>query len=398
MKKRALAALLALILCISCFTPAGNAAAAVKQQDVEVQLINLMKQYCGTYWAQNYYGARQCKGFADMISDKLFGLTGGPGPYSDSRYYLPNAESRGYQKIGILAPGSCTAENLRALFLKARPGDYVQCVRYTGTQHSLIVADVHTTGVTFFDCNLKNLKASDLCACYFYDWQEIGTTFTRGCSLYRYSGYVANGTPSLLFNANGGTCATSSKAVAAGSAFGTLPTPERKGYKFDYWYIISCNTSREPDRYQVNANTVKTSLCDTVLFAHWTKDTGPCANGHSWSAPQTIAPTCTDNGYTLETCNVCDAARITRTTATPSKPATSAMPHASPRSSPPWATTMRWYPPRTPPTSRTGRSATCALAAAIPIPRSFPVNSVSSLICRKTPGTTPTCVKCFLTP
>ena len=112
MKKRALAALLALILCLSCFTPTGNAAAAVKQQDVEVQLINLMKQYCGTYWAQNYYGARQCKGFADMISDKLFGLTGGPGPYSDSRYYLPNAESRGYQKIGILAPGSCTAENL----------------------------------------------------------------------------------------------------------------------------------------------------------------------------------------------------------------------------------------------------------------------------------------------
>ena len=149
MKKRALAALLALILCISCFTPTGNAAAAVKQQDVEVQLINLMKQYCGTYWAQNYYGARQCKGFADMISDKLFGLTGGPGPYSDSHYYLPYAESRGYQKIGILAPGSCTAENLRALFLKAKPGDYVQCVRYTGTQHSLIVADVHTTGVTF---------------------------------------------------------------------------------------------------------------------------------------------------------------------------------------------------------------------------------------------------------
>ena len=87
-----------------------------------------------------------------------------------------------------------------------------------------------------------------------------------------------------------------------------------------------------------------------------------------------------------------------RTTATPSKPATSAMPHASPRSSPPWATTMRWYPLSPPPTSRTGRSATSALAAAIPIPRSFPVNSVSSLICRKTPGTTPTCVKCFLTP
>ena len=48
MKKRALAALLALILCISCLTPTGNAAPAVKLQAVEVQLINLIKQYCGT--------------------------------------------------------------------------------------------------------------------------------------------------------------------------------------------------------------------------------------------------------------------------------------------------------------------------------------------------------------
>ena len=311
MKKRALAALLALILCISCFTPAGNAAASVKQQDVELQLINLMKQYCGTYWYDYYLGATQCKGFADMISDKLFGLSGGPGPYSDNRYYLPNAESRGYKKIGLLTPGNCTAENLHALFLKAKPGDYVQCVRYTGTQHSLIIADVHTTGVTFFDCNLKD---SYLCASYFYDWSEIASTFTRGCSLYRYSGYVASDAPKVIFNANGGTCSTSSKNVPAGSTFGTLPTPERKGYKFDYWYIFSCNSGREPDRYKVNANTVKTSLCDTILFAHWSKDSGPCANGHTWSAPQTVAPTCTENGYTVETCSVCKTERITKIT------------------------------------------------------------------------------------
>ena len=312
MKKRALAALLALILCLSCFCIPSQAASSVKQEDVELQLINLMKQYCGTYWREYYYGATQCKGFADMIADKLYGLTGGPGPYSDSRYYLPNAESRGYKKIGILAPGDCTPENLRALFRKARPGDYVQCVRYTGTQHSLIVADVHTTGVTFFDCNLKG---SYLCASYFYDWEEVGATFTRGCSLYRYSKYVASDASRVIFNANGGTCSMTSKNVSAGSAFGALPTPERKGYKFDYWYVISCNSGREPDRYKVNANTVKTSLYDTIIFAHWTKDGGTCALlGHTWTKSKTVAATCTENGYDVERCSVCGETRNTNIT------------------------------------------------------------------------------------
>ena len=309
MKKRALAALLALILCLSCFCIPSQAASSVKQEDVELQLINLMKQYCGTYWREYYYGATQCKGFADMIADKLYGLTGGPGPYSDSRYYLPNAESRGYKKIGILAPGDCTPENLRALFRKARPGDYVQCVRYTGTQHSLIVADVHTTGVTFFDCNLKG---SYLCASYFYDWEEIASVFTRGFSLYRYGGYQVNTDPGLIFDANGGTCAVSFKSLAAGKAFGTLPVPERQGYDFDYWYIISGNSSREPDRIKVNANTIKTSLYDTVLFAHWTKSEGPCGKlGHTWTVEETVRPTCTEDGYTQKRCTVCGKTQIT---------------------------------------------------------------------------------------
>ena len=310
MKKRALAALLAIMMLLSCIgLPSSAAASTVKQQNVEVQLIDLMKQYCGTYFYQNYYGATQCKGFADMIADKLYGLIGGPGPYSDNRYYLPNAESRGYKSIGILTPGACTAENLRALFLKARPGDYIQCVRYTGTQHSLIVADVHTNGVTFFDCNLKG---SYLCASYFYDWEEIASVFTRGFSLYRYSGYQINGDPGLIFIANGGTCSVSFKSLSAGSAFGTLPTPERQGYDFDYWYIISGNSGREPDRIKVNANTVKTSLYDTVLYAHWTKNEGVCGQlGHTWTVDETVRPTCTEDGYTQKRCTVCGKTLIT---------------------------------------------------------------------------------------
>ena len=309
MKKRALAALLALILCISCLGLPSLAASPVTQQNVEIRLVELMSQYCGTYFYDNYLGAIQCKGFADMISDKLYGLYGGPGPYSDSRYYLPNAESRGYRKIGILAPGACSDENLHELFLQARPGDYVQCVRYTGTQHSLIVADVHTTGVTFFDCNLKG---SYLCASYFYDWEEIASTFTRGISLYRYTGYQINGDPGLIFDANGGTCATSRKPLAAGRAFGALPTPERKNYDFDYWYILSFNASRTPEVIRVNENTIKTSLYDTVLIAHWSENEGPCGLlGHTWTKAKTVAATCTETGYTLERCSVCGKTRNT---------------------------------------------------------------------------------------
>ena len=309
MKRRWLAALLALVLCISCFGTPVSAASAVRQEDVEVQLVTLMQQYCGTYFYDNYYGATQCKGFADMISDKLYGKVGGPGPYSDNRYYLPNAASRGYTSLGILSPGACSAENLRALFLKARPGDYVQCVRYTGTQHSLIVADVHTTGVTFFDCNLKG---SYLCASYFYNWEEIGSTFTRGCSLYRYSGYVVNDASRLVFDPNGGTCAMSVKTVSPGSAFGVLPTPERQGYSFDGWYMLSFNASRTPEQIPVNSATVKTSLYGTVLFARWVEDGGPCALlGHAWTKSRTVAATCTENGYTVEVCSRCSKVRDT---------------------------------------------------------------------------------------
>ncbi len=313
MKKRWIAALLALVLCISCLGTTGRAASTVKQENVEKQLIDLMKEYCGIRWYVNYLGAIQCKGFADMVSDKLYGLEGGPGPYSGNRYYLPDAETRSYTCLGILKPKACTTENLRILFMKAKPGDYVQCVRYTGTQHSLIVVDVHTTGVTFFDCNLKS---SYLCASYFCDWEEIGETFTKGISLYRFSGYKGRSTPCLIFNAKGGKCAMTSKNVTAGKAFGALPTPERKGYVFDYWYYLSFNATPEPDQIKVSASTIKTSYGGTHLYAHWTKDKGPCSLlGHTWTKSKTVKATCEGNGYVVERCTVCGRTRNTNITA-----------------------------------------------------------------------------------
>ncbi|MDO4557195.1 MAG: InlB B-repeat-containing protein, partial [Lachnospiraceae bacterium] len=52
---------------------------------------------------------------------------------------------------------------------------------------------------------------------------------------------VKDSTPSytVSFNANGGSCSTSSKTVRKGNLYGTLPTPARTGYTFLGWYTSS---------------------------------------------------------------------------------------------------------------------------------------------------------------
>lgn len=308
MKKRLAAILLVLALLISCFGGLSASAATYRQEDVERDLITLMEKYCGTYWYSNFGGAIQCKGFADMIFDDLFG-TGAPGPYSDSRYYLPYATSRGCTCLGILSRSECTPENLHALLSQALPGDYVQCVRYSGTQHSMIVVETTDTGITFFDCNLKS---SLLCASYTYSWDEVATYLTRGISLYRHNGYSPSTEYRLYFDANGGECELEYKTVMVGSHYGPLPTPERKGYIFDYWYIREFNSSRTPKEYVVTANSTKTAYSSTYLIAHWTVDEGPCSrDGHKWEYVMTEAPTCEEDGYDVELCSVCQKTRST---------------------------------------------------------------------------------------
>ena len=65
------------------------------------------------------------------------------------------------------------------------------------------------------------------------------------------------------FDANGGSCATSSRKVNEGSAIGTLPTPTRSGYDFVGWY-----TSRDGGTAPITAST--TIAKDTTYYAHWT--------------------------------------------------------------------------------------------------------------------------------
>ncbi len=314
MKTRWLAALVAFALIFSCFGTVGAASTVYRQEDVEQELLDLMAEYCGTYWRTNYLGAIQCKGFADMIFNELYG-TRGPGPYSGNRYELPEAESRSCIKLGVLSPSKSNYDSLKALLSQALPGDYVQCVRYTGTQHSMIVVETSDYGITFFDCNLKS---NLLCASYTYSWEEVATYLTRGISLYRHDGYVPTTEHHVYFDPNGGTCDTVSKPVSVGSAYGPLPTPEREGYVFDYWYVEEFNATTTPVEIRVTENSVKSAYANAYLKAHWTVDEGPCArDGHSWTNPELVAPTCEQDGYTKETCSVCNDTRNTEIVTAP---------------------------------------------------------------------------------
>ncbi|MGN1085351.1 MAG: InlB B-repeat-containing protein, partial [Lachnospiraceae bacterium] len=69
----------------------------------------------------------------------------------------------------------------------------------------------------------------------------------------------------VSFYANGGSSTASSKTVAYGSAFGTLPTATRSGYAFEGWY-----TEKEGGKKVTSSSIV--DVADNIkLYAHWKK-------------------------------------------------------------------------------------------------------------------------------
>ena len=66
----------------------------------------------------------------------------------------------------------------------------------------------------------------------------------------------------LKLDAKGGTVSNKSKTVYYYKAYGTLPTPTRKGYTFKGWYTQSGT--------KVSASTVHRQTSGRTLYAHWT--------------------------------------------------------------------------------------------------------------------------------
>ena len=68
----------------------------------------------------------------------------------------------------------------------------------------------------------------------------------------------------VTFDANGGSCSTSSKTVTYDSTYGTLPTPTRTCYTFNGWYSASSGGTQITSSTKVSTSSAKT------LYAQWT--------------------------------------------------------------------------------------------------------------------------------
>lgn len=91
-----------------------------------------------------------------------------------------------------------------------------------------------------------------------YDYD--GTPKKPTVSIYDNSVIVAT------FNANGGACAISTKAVKNGSLYGTLPNATRPGFTFNGWYDAETGGNR------IQSSTVVTRTTSHTLYAHWTEN------------------------------------------------------------------------------------------------------------------------------
>ena len=71
----------------------------------------------------------------------------------------------------------------------------------------------------------------------------------------------------VTFNAQGGSCSTTSKVVMDSSEYGTLPTPTRTGYLFLGWYTSTTSLNK------VTETTKVSSLGNHTLYAKWESKT-----------------------------------------------------------------------------------------------------------------------------
>ena len=111
----------------------------------------------------------------------------------------------------------------------------------------------------------------------------------------------------VTLNANGGSCSKSSITATYGKAYGTLPTPTRRGYKFAGWW-----TAKATGGKQVTASTVCQATGNFTLYARWTAlasytvtlnpNGGTCSKSSItvyYSQAYGTLPTPTRTGYTF---------------------------------------------------------------------------------------------------
>lgn len=275
--KRRITGILLVLTMILTMLPAFSvpaSAAQYTQPEIEEKLEKLIEKYEGTTWNDSYQGAIQCKGFADMIFDELFG-TGGPGPYHASAYYyLPSPHA--CYALGVMAPGYSASkeedvERIQQLLSQAAPGDYIQMHR-TGKDygHTMIVISVDATGLTVMDCNFVG---TNLVGVSHRSWYFMAL-YTDGISLYRHDGYTP-GNYTITYHANGGADSPEPETYPVGVAATISQTqPVYSGYTFLGW---SEDVSAQTAEYLPGGSCSIQE--NTTLFAVWTADRCDFADG-----------------------------------------------------------------------------------------------------------------------
>ena len=184
-KKKVISLLMSVILVIGCVFASELDVKAITRSEVTSQLNSLIGQYNGkTANSNQMYMGKQCKGFANWVFLKIFGVYIGPYPES-ANYKITNPNA---QTIGILEPGQLNLNSARELLKKGVPGDYIQVQRSTARgrgPHSMILAGVNDNGIEVFDCNSDGRNTIKK---YGISWSSFDTA-NRAMSLYRAHGY-----------------------------------------------------------------------------------------------------------------------------------------------------------------------------------------------------------------
>lgn len=92
---------------------------------------------------------------------------------------------------------------------------------------------------------------------------QAGGQYTADADIILYAVWEAN-TYTVSFDAAGGTVSPTSQTVNYGEAYGDLPIPSRKSYRFDGWF-----TSNEGGA-QITSGSLVDLSTDHTLYAHWT--------------------------------------------------------------------------------------------------------------------------------
>ena len=124
-------------------------------EKIKTRFAEFQAQYpVGTNWYGSYGGGIQCYGFAKMCFAYIFGVDIPCYDYNGGkRYQFTPSDS--LVAVGQLTGyDNATADDVKALFAKAKLGDVIQSCSGGDSQHTMIFVSAADTGAVVYDCNV----------------------------------------------------------------------------------------------------------------------------------------------------------------------------------------------------------------------------------------------------